>query len=403
MPERAGAWPGSGELYMKKLVSTAAGAILAAAVASAAPAPPAGLVTASIGGPQLTLWPYTYQPPEAPGTPSDPVNLVFLGSDPREIRQALMALDGSRGLPPQVPFGQCTWTDALGNEQAAWAEPDGWVGSEVQLACVAFGFPLGNPFRIHLRLFRQGHLTLGAAHFEFLIPGTADHQVLSWDFGREFVVGDMLRTGLVPTNPESVALTAPGTFRAVRWPVYAGLIQGGAGNLLALVGLPVLPVPHPLLGNDVPIPTNGRTTVLSPNIVLEPSQAKTRTTFEAQYNVVTPKPFCGNDFVLLQGPVRFELEVRSDRWGKLIRTETVSGSLTVTPMVFDGTTFKPSGAPSLRAIVAEFHSALLTDRHAQTTQYAAQVLLGSPLQSLVYSLAAGHVDSFQTNVSCGTP
>jgi hypothetical protein len=389
---------------MKILVSIAAGAILVAAVASAAPAPPTGLVTASIGGPELTLWPYTFQQPTAPGTPSDPVNLVFLGSDPREIRQALVALDGSRGLPPFLPFGQCTWTDGLGNEQAAWAETEGWVGSEVQLVCVVPGSPLGNPFRIHLRLFRQGNLTLGAAHFEFLIPGTAEHEVLSWDFGREFVVGDMLRTGLVPTNPESVALTSPGTFRAVRWPVYAGLINSGAGPLLGSVGLPVVSPPqNPLLGIDVPIPTNGKATVLAAHIVLEPSQARTRTSFEVEYNVVTPKPFCGNDFVLLQGPVRFELDVRSDRWGKLTRTETVSGSLTVTPMSLDGTTFKPTGAPPLRAIVAEFHRALLTDHHAQTTHYAAQVLLGNPLQSLVYSLAAGDVDAFLANVSCGAP
>ena len=392
---------------MRKAVSIAGGAVLAAALANAAPeaAPPAGVVTVNVGGPALTLWPYTFQQPAAPGTPSDPVNLAFLGSDPREIRQALLALDGVRGAPLSFfPFGACRWTDTLGNEQAAWAETEGWVGSEIQLACVVSGSPLGNPFRFHLRLFREGDLTLGAAHFEVLISNTAEHEVLSWDFAREFVVGEMKRTGLVPTDPESVALANPGTFRVVRWPVYAGLINADAGPVLGLVGLPVVSKPqNPLIGANVPIPTDGKATVLAPNIVLEPTQAQTRTTFEIQYGVVTPRPFCGSDFVLLQGPVRFDLDVHTNPSGKFSRTEIVTGSLTVTPMTFNGTTFVPTGAPSLPALVAEFHRALLTDDHAQTTQHATQVLLSNPLQSLAYSLSAGHVDGFVTNVSCGVP
>ncbi len=394
---------------MRNVVSIAGGAVLAAALASAAPeaAPPAGVVTVGIGGPALTLWPYTFQEPAPPGTPSDPVNLVFLDTDPREIRQALLALDGDRGLPLSLfPFGQCRWADTLGNEQAAWAETEGWVGGEVQLACAVPGSPLGNPFRFHLRLFRQGNLTLGGAHFEVLISGTADHEPLSWDFARDFVVGEMLRTGLVPTAPDSAALASPGTFRVVRWPIYAGLINAGAGPVLGFVGLPVVsPQQNPLMGANVPIPTDGKAKVLAPNIVMEAAQARTRTSFEVQYQVVTPKPFCGSasDFVLLQGPVRFDLDVHTNPSGKFSRTETVFGSLTVTPMTFNGTTFVPTGAPSLQAFVTEFHRALLTDNHAETTQGAAQVLLGNPVQSLVYSLAAGHVDSFAFKVSCGAP
>jgi hypothetical protein len=393
---------------MKKAVSIAAGVLLVASLASAAPeaAPPAGAITVGIGGPPLTLWPYTFQQPAAPGTPSDPVNLVFLDSDPREIRQALLALDGARGAPlSMLPFGQCRWSDTLGNEQAAWAETEGWVGSEIQLACAVSGSPLGNPFRFHLRLFRQGGLTLGGAHFEVLIPGTAEHEVLAWDFARDFVAGEMKRTGLVPPDPESAAITSPGTFRAVRWPVYAGLINADAVGVLVFAGLPPAAKPqNPLFGSNVPIPTDGKATVMAPNIVLEPAQARARTAVEVQYNVVTPRPFCGTDFVLLQGPVRLDLDVHTNPSGKYSRTEIVTGSLTVTPMTFNGTTFVPTpGATSNRALVAELHRALLTDNHGQTTQYAAQVLLSNPLQSLVYSLAAGHADDFASNVSCGVP
>jgi hypothetical protein len=174
--------------------------------------------------------------------------------------------------------------------------------------------------------------------------------------------------------------------------------------VLGLVGLPVVSKPqNPLVGDNVPIPADGKAKVFAPNIVLEAVQARIRTAVEVQYQVVTPRPFCGSDFVLLQGPVRLDLDVHTNPSGKFSRTETVSGSLTVTPMTFNGTTFVPSGAPSLPALVAEFHRALLTDNHAETTQWAAQVLLSNPVQSLVYSLAAGHVDSFAFNVSCGAP
>ena len=395
---------------MRAMLFAGAGALLATAVAAAAPeeAQPAGVVSISVGGPTLTLWPYTFQEPAAPGSPSDPVNLVFLDSDPREIRQALMALDGNRGLPLQLPFGQCRWTDSLGNEQAAWADAEGWVGSEVQLACVVSNAPLGNPFRFHLRLFRQGSLTLGGAHFEVLISGTADHEVLSWDFARNFVAADMARTGALSQDAQPVQVVAAGTFRSVRWPIYAGLVNGGAGAILNLAGLPAPVQPpqpplNPLFGSNVEIPTDGAAVVLAPQIELQPTQAKTHTTVQVNYGVVTTRPFCGNDFVLLQGPVRFDIDVHTNPSGMYSRTEVVSGSLTVTPMRFTGSTFVPSGAPSLPAVVTEFHRALLTDNYGEATQEAAQTLLGDPVQALVFSLAAGHVDGFANSVSCGVP
>ena len=398
-------------MMTRAVLAAGAGALLAAAVGAAAPeaAPPAGVVSISVGGSALTLWPYTFQEPAAPNSPSDPVNLVFLDTDPREIRQALMALDGNRGLPlSQLPFGQCRWTDSLGNEQAAWADTEGWVGSEVQLACVVPNAPLGNPFRIHLRLFRQGGLTLGGAHFEVLISGTADHEVLSWDFARNFVAADLARTGLLADNPYPVGMVAAGTFRFVRWPIYAGLVNGGAGAVLNLAGLsapvqPPQPPLNPLFGSNVPIPTDGAAVVLAPQIELDQAQARTRTTVEANYGVITTRPFCGNDYVLLQGPVRFDIDVHTNPSGMYSRTEIVSGSLTVTPMTFTGSTFVPSGAPALPAIVTELHRALLTDKYGEVTQEATQTLLSDPTQSLAFSLAAGHVDAFASTLSCGEP
>ena len=102
---------------------------LSSTLASAAPDRPTGTTPIPIGSQTVEVWPYTTSDFESP---SDPVNLVFPGSDPREIRQALMGLNGNRmpSFPAQAPF-DCTWTDAMGYEQAARADPEGWVGAEV--------------------------------------------------------------------------------------------------------------------------------------------------------------------------------------------------------------------------------------------------------------------------------
>ena len=52
------------------------------------------------------------------------------------------------------------------------------------------------PIRFHLRLVKLGALTIGNAHFEVLIPGTTDHQVLSWELAEQLVTYDLARTGL---------------------------------------------------------------------------------------------------------------------------------------------------------------------------------------------------------------
>jgi len=113
--------------------------VLSAAVAAFAAQtfpPPAGLVVVPLGADSETLWPFTGT--GVPGEASDPINLIFQGdADPRPIRQALLALDGDRtafGFPAAFPFN-CTWADAIGRQQTAYAAAEGWQGSSIQMQC----------------------------------------------------------------------------------------------------------------------------------------------------------------------------------------------------------------------------------------------------------------------------
>lgn len=360
------------------------------------PEPPDGVKEVTAGGEPLTLWPYTTSDFE---NPSDPVNLIFPNADPRAIRQELIKLKGARPPFATLPGGNCTWTDAMGYEQAAYGEPAGWVGGAVQLACVQAGAPLGSPFRLHIRLFRSGEHTFGNAHFEVLIPGTAEHEVLSWDVAREFVTYDVGRTGTLTAAPSKVAVIAGGSYRTVRRPVYLGLVQAGAGPLLDSLGL-VLPP-----SGDVPIPTSGEARALVSETQLEPRQSKATTTTRVTYSIVVPKPFCATgpyDFVKLEGPLDFSMTVHTTPAGGYDRSYLVGGTLRVTPMTpTSATTFVPAGDP-IDAVIFEAHRGTLTDRRGQVTERAAQILLGDPRQSLSWRFAAGHTDHFAREVLCGT-
>jgi hypothetical protein len=351
-------------------------------------------VTVTVDGEVLTLDPHTTSDFS---TPSDPVNLVFLHSDPRAIRQELMKLSGDRtpDFPVAPPF-DCRWTDAMGYEQAAYAEPEGWVGGEVQLACVNPGAPLGNPFRFHVRLFRSGQHTLGAAHFEILIPGSAEHETLSWDFARQFVALDMARTQtLMPPTPGAVALVPAGTFGAVRRPVYDGIVATPGGMaILTLVGLYPLPPGFPPDAN-VPIPTDGTAATFSPTIDFQPVLSDQTTTFQGIYDLDAPKPFCGPALVHLAGQLQLRLRVQTNPSGKYLRTYGVSGALQVTPLV-------PPGAAA-EAIIFEAHRGMLTDNYGEVTERGSQIILGQPRQFKAWTFGAGQHDYFRGRVGCGLP
>jgi len=360
------------------------------------PEAPTDLKDVVAAGESLTLWPYTTSDFESP---SDPINLIFPNADPRGIRQELVKLDGVRPPFAALPGGNCRWTDAMGYEHAAYGEPEGWVGGAVQLACVQPGAPLGSPFRLHIRLFRAGAHTLGNAHFEFLIPGTPEHEVLSWDLARDLVTFDVARTGVLTAPPSAIGLIPAGFFRTVRRPVFLGLVQAGAGPLLASLGL-VLPP-----SGDVPIPTTGQARVLAVAIDFQPGQSETTTTTRVTYSIVAPKPFCATgpgDFVKLEGPLDFSMTVHTNPSGRYERRYLIGGTLTVTPMTpTSPTTFVPVGDP-VDALVFEVHRGSLTDLRGQVTERAAQILLGDPQQSLSWRFAAGHTDHFAREILCGT-
>ena len=89
----------------------------------------------------------------------------------------------------------------------------------MQLQCGGYG-----PIRFHLRLFDIGGTTLGNAHFEVLIPGTTDHQVLSWELAEQLVTFDFARSGLLGAPPGSIAPVNPApSFRGIPAPLYDGL------------------------------------------------------------------------------------------------------------------------------------------------------------------------------------
>jgi hypothetical protein len=353
------------------------------------PAPP-GLVTLDVPDGPFTIWPFTGT--DLAGTASDPVNLVFLGdADPRQVRQALMALGGDRaafGLPNAFPFN-CTWTDAIGRHQTAWAEAERWQGSAIQMACGDYG-----SLRFHLRLFRQGRRTLGNVHFEVLIPGTTDHEVLAWEFAESFVVLDMVRTGALTATPSPTQVINPApTYRTIRHQVFNGLPV----PLRAVLGLPLANQSAP-----VPIPTNGMATVVSLWQPFQPVKSETRLEYDQMFNQTIPRPFCSSgplDYLKVTGPLRFVHEVRTGSSGGYSASFSATGTLDVVPV--NPLTGQPTG-PAFQAEVFERHHSFMGRHHSEAAHFVKQALLTDPVQSFTELLAAGMLDRFQRTVDCGT-
>jgi hypothetical protein len=294
--------------------------------------PPAGLVTAAFAGESLEFWPYTGV--SFDGEPKDPINLVFVGeARPLQIRAALLALDGDRvafGFPPAYPF-DATWTDAIGGDvQTTYSEGNGWIGSVVQLQLGDY-----EPVRFHLRLFRTGSefgdgvWTLGGAHFEVMIPGTADHQVLSWELAQDLVVADLMRSGLLdvsaPMQPTGPIHAAP-AFRDIPPEIYNGLPD----DLKMLTGGPSGTVTDP-----VPIPSEGEATILNlaQSALVVPGSYTT--TLTLTYDQYVPKPFCSGgpyDWLYVSGPVDFHVDVTVTANGRYRYRSGYTGLLQATPV-----------------------------------------------------------------------
>jgi hypothetical protein len=295
-------------------------------------APPAALVTVDKAGQSLSFWPYTSL--GLSDTPSDPLNLVFVGdASPADIRSALLSLDGDRsslGLPPVPPFN-ARWTDASGDVQGTYTTSGGWTGSVIQLALGDYG-----PIRVHLRLFstqapfgQTGTWTLGGAHFEVLVPGTSTHVVLSWELAEQIVVGDLMRSGLLASvAPTSVINSAP-SFRDIDPTVYNALPPDLMG-LLASLGYPPQPVNAP-----VPLPSDGQATLLELSGKAPLAIGTTSFDLTLQFGQLVPRPFCNGgplDYVYVEGPVTLNRTSIQAEDGTYSYTDNYQGRLRVTPM-----------------------------------------------------------------------
>jgi hypothetical protein len=300
----------------------------------------------NVDGRQLTFWPFTGT--DLAGTASDPVNIIFLGqADPRALRAALFALDGNRqafGLPNVFPFN-CTWSDAYGDVQTAYAADRGWTANVVQLQCGSYG-----PLRFHLRLFPQGDFTLANAHFEMLIPGTADHQVLSWQAAKQLVMVDFLRTGLLGGAPTFYPGLHPQQYRTIPAVLYNALPP----ELKQIAGGPATAT------TDVPILSDGLVTALTLARAVPYVTDAREESLTLQYNQVIPRPFCATgptDFVHVQGPVTLDRKVMQLSSGILSSQLEAHGQLIVTPVN------PQTGArgESVSAIILDKHELLFGD------------------------------------------
>jgi hypothetical protein len=276
-------------------------------------APPPGLVPVTADG-TVTIWPYTGT--SFAGVPQDPINLIFVGqADPRNVRNALFSVDGTRS-GDLAPF-TCTWKDAIGGQQTAYSGAADWSGSVIQLECGDYV-----PFRFHIRLFPAGAWTLANAHVDVLIPGTTDHQVLSWEIGEQLVTYDLLRSGLLTGAPGSApGINAAPTFRTIIPQIYNSLPP----PLRALTGGPLFG----MVAVPVGIPTDGSATVLS--LRDAPPAAGSEQDFVVPFGQIIPKPFCdaGGELLRVDGPVRLRQEVRVTASGVLTSQTFADGELVV--------------------------------------------------------------------------
>jgi hypothetical protein len=399
-PEGAKAWTPAIETHANV-------ASISPVVESNGTEPPAGLVSVPYEGENLSFWPYTGA--SYNGVPSDPINLIFTGcADPRQIRAALLALDGDRtafGLPPVAPFNS-RWSDAMGDVQTAYASTGRWDGSVIQLALGGYG-----PVRFHLRLFRtgqvfgsQGSWTLGGAHFEVLIPGTTEHQVLSWELAQQLVVIDLIRSGLLKpgTPPLSGPINQAPSFREIPDVVY-NLLPGDLIALLQQFGAPAQPVSGP-----VPIPSDGQATILDLVQPAAVAAGSTAQNFTVEFGQAIPKPLCSDgpyDWVFVTGPVEFTETASVDDAGRYEYNSRVAGHLTVTPVDITTQPPTPVGA-SYAADVSDVQSGVMdagTDMVQMKSKRLAPQKGGA--ETLMIDLKAGSTgpDRYRASSQCLQP
>ncbi len=368
------------------------------------PGAPAGLATVTFADQSVTLWSYTGI--SFDGEPVDPVNLVFVGqADPLQIRAALLALDGDRtafGFPDAYPFN-ASWGDAIGGDvQTAYArQGDGWLGSVVQLQLGDY-----EPVRVHLRLFRTDHAfgedgiwTLGGAHFEVMITGTADHQVLSWELAEQVVVADLMRSGLLdastPTGSTGVISAAP-SFREIAPEIY---------NALPVELKFLIEGPLDEQADPVPIVSDGTATILHLAGVAPPSTGASWSTVTIHYDQYVPKPFCSDgpyDWLYVSGPIDFSLCVNVGADGGYTYSSEYWGTLEATTVDMSGGVPQLVGEP-FPVLVNGAQGGALSDEDAwvhSESRRLAQRDGGSESQVTRLDVNAGGAKSYGTEMQC---
>ena len=369
------------------LEATASGSF--AALGEPAPSP---LVTIAGFGSALELWPYTSA---ALGGPAqDPVNIAFPEIDVRSIRAALMMLDGNRtsfGFPAAAPFN-CTWKEAMGANQAAYATPSGWSGSAIQMECGDYG-----PIRFHLRLFPAGTWTTANGHFEVQVQGTNAHEVLSWELAEQLVTVDFVRSGLLASAPAPTAVITPApTYRAINPLVYNGL----PAALKGLIGGP------PSSAVPVPIANDGRAILLRLAGEVRGERAVARREFILNFNQIIPKPFCVQgplDYLRVTGPIDFSQQVVVSGSGGFMSRFHARGELELTPInPLTGVTGDP-----LRARVTEHDRSVVTDNVTLVSTLQIQMILpaNSPASGSLratLNIGPGASDHGTLEVSCAS-
>jgi hypothetical protein len=305
---------------------------------------PAQLVTIQQGDVDATVWPYTSTGFST--TPQDPINLVFAGAaDPRQICATPLALPGS-GRPGPLAGFTCTWSDAVGDPQTSYSEREGWVPSALQLQCGNFSGP-----RFHIRIFREGNVTVANAHYEILIPGTNMHEVLSWELAQGLVTADIARSGFLGAAPSlTTQINAAPYYRAVQAPIAASLTAQQIAGLGLLVNL----------DGTASIPSDGRASVLTLASAPSVTEGVVESNFVIQFGQVIPKPFCATGttgYLFASGPIT--VHMRSGIVdGNFESITTSEGTLTL--MEFNPSTRQPTSAP-YQGVVSEKTSVKLTN------------------------------------------
>src|SRR5229473_7226649 len=360
-----------------------------------APAPSL-LVPVALPGQTLQLWPFSGF---GFGQAADPVSLIWIGNaEPRALRAALLLLDGDRttfGFPDAFPFN-CVWHDEPEVQtEVAYTTASGWVGSPIELECGTY-----NRARLHLRFFDVGGATVGGAPFEVYIPGTLDHQTISWALAEQFVVADFVRSGLLdPTLPFfTTAPLNPAPFGTIPAVIYNGIPTA----LRQVIGGPVGDVTDP-----VAIPSSGHATVLNlrHSVPAQPLVAHRR--WIQRFDQVIPQPFCAagpNAFLYVVGPVTLDQHVELTSRGTYVSQFHAAGRLEVTPT--DPTTGHAIGA-TYEAVVLETHEGILSDAGTSTAFHTRRILLppsapGRGTFEFRFAVGPGGNTRTTTTVRCGS-